>query len=124
MATSDENHVTVVGMEKAPLERVLGDKVGNIIRKGVESKGVRFYMSAGVERAEPSALNPSNVGWVRLEDGTMLEADLVILGVGVAPATGYLQGNAAVQLEKDGSLKVDDSFSAVGLEDVYVEPGK
>ncbi|KAK3291405.1 cytochrome P450 [Chaetomium fimeti] len=119
VATSNGNDVTVVGMEKAPLERVLGERVGNFIRKGVEGKGVKFYMSAGVEKAEPSASDPSNVGSVHLKDGTTLEADLVILGVGVAPATGYLKGNDAVQLEQDGSLKVNESFSVVGLEDVY-----
>ncbi len=119
VATSNGNDVTVVGMEKAPLERVLGEQVGNIIKKGVEAKGVKFYLSAGVDKAEPSAADPSNVGSVYLKDGTKLDADLVILGVGVAPATEYLKDNGAVQLERDGSLKVDEAFSVVGLQDVY-----
>ncbi|KAK3317143.1 cytochrome P450 [Cercophora scortea] len=118
-ATAAGNDVTIVGMEKAPLERVLGEKVGNIIKKGIESKGVKFYMSAGVEKAEPSASDPSRVGFVHLKDGTKLEADLVILGVGVAPATEYLKDNSVVRLEQDGSLKTDESFSVVGLKDVY-----
>ena len=119
VATANGNDVTVVGMEKAPLERVLGEQVGNIVKKGVEAKGVKFYLSAGVDRAEPSASNPANIGTVYLQDGTALEADLVILGVGVAPATEYLKENSAVQLERDGSLKVDEAFSVVGLKDVY-----
>ncbi|KAK3682978.1 cytochrome P450 [Podospora appendiculata] len=118
-ATAAGNDVTVVGMEKAPLERVLGEKVGNIIKKGIESKGVKFYMSAGVEKAEPSASDPAKVGFVHLKDGTKLEADLVILGVGVAPATEYLKDNSVVRLEQDGSLKTDESFSVIGLKDVY-----
>lgn len=119
VATSSGNDVTVVGMEKAPLERVLGEQVGNIVKKGVEAKGVKFYLSAGVEKAEPSASNPSSVGFVHLKDGTKLEADIVILGVGVAPATEYLKDNSVVRLEGDGSLKTDESFSVVGLKDVY-----
>jgi NADPH-dependent 2,4-dienoyl-CoA reductase/sulfur reductase-like enzyme len=119
VATANGNDVTVVGMEKAPLERVLGEKVGNIIKKGVEAKGVKFYLSAGVEKAEPSAKNSSNVGSVHLKDGTKLEADIVILGVGVAPATEYLKDNGVVRLEPDGSLKVDETFSVIGLKDVY-----
>lgn len=119
VATAAGNHVTVVGMEKAPLERVLGEKVGNIVKKGVEGKGVKFYMSAGVEKAEPSPSNPNTVGSVHLKDGTRLDADLVILGVGVAPATEYLKDNSAVRLEQDGSLKVNESFSVIGLNDVY-----
>ncbi|KAK4222790.1 apoptosis-inducing factor 1 [Podospora fimiseda] len=119
VATSKDNSVTVVGMEKVPLERVLGEKVGAIIQKGVEGKGVKFYMSAGVEKAEPSGSDPAKVGSVVLKDGTTLEADLVILGVGVAPATEYLKDNSVLQLEQDGSLKVDEYFSVVGLKDVY-----
>lgn len=119
VATAAGNDVTVVGRETAPLERVLGEKVGNILRKGVEAKGAKFYMSAGVEKAEPSVSNPLNVGSVYLHDGTKLEADLVILGVGVAPATEYLKGNSAVQFEQDGSLRVDEAFSVLGLRDVY-----
>lgn len=119
VATAAGNDVTVVGVEKAPLERVLGERVGNIVRKGVEAKGVKFYMSASVEKAGPSPSNPSVVGSVHLKDGTKLDADLVILGVGVAPATEYLKDNSAVRLEPDGSLKVDETFSVVGLKDVY-----
>ncbi|KAJ4287487.1 Apoptosis-inducing factor 1 [Collariella sp. IMI 366227] len=107
-----------IGMEIA-VATSNGNDVGNIIRKGVEAKGVKLYMSAGVEKAEPSSSNPSNVGSVYLKDGTKLEADLVILGVGVAPATEFLKDNAMVQLESDGSLKVDETFSVVGLKDVY-----
>lgn len=118
-ATAANNDVTVVGMEKAPMERVLGEKVGSLIRKGMEGKGVKFYMSAGVDKAEPSASDPSMVGSVHLKDGTKLEAELVILGVGVAPATTYLRDNKAIQLEQDGSLKTDAAFSVVGLKDVY-----
>ncbi|KAL2265086.1 hypothetical protein VTJ83DRAFT_7596 [Remersonia thermophila] len=119
VATSNGNDVTVVGMEKAPLERVLGAKVGNIVRKTIEGKGVKFFLSAGVEKAEPSPSNPGTVGSVHLKDGTKLEADLVILGVGVTPATQYLRDNRAIQLEQDGSLKVDEAFSVSGLEGVY-----
>ncbi|KAK4176539.1 hypothetical protein QBC36DRAFT_328974 [Triangularia setosa] len=119
VATSKDNNVTVVGMEKVPLQRVLGEEVGGAIQKLVESKGVKFYMSAGVEKAEPSDSDPSVVGSVHLKDGTKLDADLIILGVGVVPATEYLKDNSVVRLEQDGSLKVDESFSVVGLKDVY-----
>lgn len=119
VATSAGNTVTVVGMEKAPLERVLGEQVGNLVKKGVEAKGVKFYLSAGVDKAEPSTSDPTKVGAVLLKDGTRLDADIVILGVGVAPATEYLKDNSVVKLEGDGSLKTDESFSVVGLKDVY-----
>ncbi|KAM0254389.1 hypothetical protein ACHAQJ_006858 [Trichoderma viride] len=118
-ATGGDNSVTVVGMEKVPLERVLGEQVGAGIQKALEGKGIKFYLSAGVDRAEPSNSDPSKVGAIYLKDGTKLEADLVILGVGVSPETTYLRSNSAVQLEKDGSLQTDANFAVKGLADVY-----
>ncbi|KAF3760883.1 hypothetical protein M406DRAFT_296367 [Cryphonectria parasitica EP155] len=118
-ATAADNQVTIIGMESVPLERVLGKKIGAALQKALEGKGVKFYMDASVDKAEPSKADPSNVGAVALKDGTSLEADLVILGVGVAPATQYLKDNSIVKLEEDGSLKTDENFSVVGLKDVY-----
>ncbi|KAI8303302.1 Apoptosis-inducing factor 1, partial [Colletotrichum sp. SAR11_59] len=118
-ATAKDNDVTVIGMEKVPLERVLGEKVGAGIQKSLEKNGVKFHMNAGVEKAEPSGSDPSNVGAVHLKDGTKLEADLVILGVGVAPATEFLKENKVIRLEQDGSIKTDENFLIVGLKDVY-----
>lgn len=110
-----ENDVSIIGMEKAPLERVMGEEVGKIFQKNLEKSGVKFYMSAAVDKATPSSHDPSKVGAVHLKDGTELPADLVILGIGVRPATDYLRGNPAVTLEKDGSLRTDESFAVNGL---------
>ncbi|TQV92287.1 hypothetical protein V2A60_006975 [Cordyceps javanica] len=118
-ATSKDNTVTVVGMEKTPLDRILGEQVGAAVQKTYESKGVKFHLNAGVDKAEPSGSDPSNVGAVYLKDGTKIEADLVILGVGVSPATEYLRDNSVIRLEDDGSLRTDDNFLVQGLKDVY-----
>jgi NADPH-dependent 2,4-dienoyl-CoA reductase/sulfur reductase-like enzyme len=118
-ATAKENTVTVIGMEKAPLERVMGEEVGKIFQKTLEGNGVKFYMNASVEKAVPSKSDPSKVGGIELKDGTVLEADLVILGVGVGPATTFLKENKAVELQKDGSLKTNEYFEVDGLSGVY-----
>jgi NADPH-dependent 2,4-dienoyl-CoA reductase/sulfur reductase-like enzyme len=97
----------------------MGKKVGKIFRGLLEKNGVKFMMGASVEKATPSKNDSSKVGAVLLKDGTSLEADLVIEGVGVAPATEYLKDNSSVTLEKDGSLRTDESFVVNGLKDVY-----
>ncbi|KAI9825677.1 MAG: hypothetical protein M1832_001021 [Thelocarpon impressellum] len=114
-----ENEVTVVGMEKVPLERVMGAEVGKVFRSALEKNGVKFYMEAGVDKAGAALTDSSKVGSVFLKDGTQLPADLVILGVGVAPATEFLKGSQEVQLEKDGSVKTDERFAVEGLRDVW-----
>ena len=118
-ALSKENEVSIIGMESAPLERVMGAEVGKIFQNTLSKNGVKFYMGASVDSATPSSSDPRAAGAVKLKDGTTLEADLVILGIGVAPATGYLKDNSAIQLEKDGSIKTDESFAVNGLSDVY-----
>jgi NADPH-dependent 2,4-dienoyl-CoA reductase/sulfur reductase-like enzyme len=118
-AVAKDNDVTVVGMEEAPLERVMGKEVGAIFQKSLEKNGVKFKMSAGVEKAAPSESDSSKVGSIELKDGTSLPADLVILGTGVGPATTFLKDNSSVELQKDGSLKTDEHFAVTGLKDVY-----
>jgi NAD(P)H-nitrite reductase large subunit len=86
-AVAKGNDVTVVGMEKAPLERIMGEEVGRIFQKSLEKNGVKFKMSAGVEKAVASESDSSKVGGITLKDGTTLPADLVILGTGVGPGT-------------------------------------
>ena len=118
-ALAKENNVTIIGMEKAPLERVMGEQVGKIFQKKLESSGVKFHMNAGVAKATPSSSDSKKVGAVHLKDDTELPADLVILGVGVAPATEFLKSSKEVTLEKDGSIKTDAAFAVESVKDVY-----
>ena len=118
-ALAKENNVTVVGMEKAPLERVMGTEVGKIFQSTLEKNGVKFHMEAGVEKATPSSSDSRKVGAVHLKDGTELQADLVILGIGVFPSTQYLNDCKEIKLEKDGSLRTNESFEVTGVKDVY-----
>ncbi|KAL8688750.1 MAG: hypothetical protein Q9218_005414 [Villophora microphyllina] len=116
---SSNNDVTVIGMESTPLEAVMGKEVGKVFQKLISGKGVKFHMEASVDSAKPSKDDSSKVGSVSLKDGTNLEADLVILGIGVTPATEYLQNNSAIQLEKDGSIKTKETFEVEGQPGVY-----
>ncbi|KAL4814584.1 hypothetical protein BDW67DRAFT_192108 [Aspergillus spinulosporus] len=114
-ALSKDNEVTIVGQESAPMERVMGTEVGRIFQRNLEKAGVKFKLSAGVAKATPSNEETRKVGAVHLQDGTVIPADVVVLGVGVRPATDFLQGNQAITLERDGSIKVDEHFSVPGL---------
>ena len=74
-ALAKENNVTLVGMEDAPLERVMGKQVGQIFQKMLEKNGAKFYMGASVDSAIPTskvanAVGMSSVGAVKLKDGT------------------------------------------------------
>lgn len=115
-----KHKVSVIGMESEPCEAVFGAKIGKVFKGLLEKNGVKFYMKAQVSHASPSSSDKSKVGAVHLKDGTELPAELVVEGVGIGPATEYLkEASGGPQLEKDGSVRVDDTFAVPGLKDVY-----
>ncbi len=69
--------VTIVAPEPVPLGVALGDEVGSYVRTLHEAKGVTFRLGARPARIDAHT--------VTLDDGTELEADLVVVGVGVKP---------------------------------------
>jgi NADPH-dependent 2,4-dienoyl-CoA reductase/sulfur reductase-like enzyme/nitrite reductase/ring-hydroxylating ferredoxin subunit len=71
--------VAVVGRDSVPLRKVLGTEMGNLVRETHEAHGVKFHLGR-----TPSAIHE---GHVQLDDGTKLECDLVVVGVGVRPNT-------------------------------------
>ena len=70
--------VDVVGLEKIPLERVVGPELGTYVRKLHESKGVTFHLEVSASSIDPDG--------VTLKSGDCLKADLVVIGVGVKPS--------------------------------------
>ncbi len=75
--------VNVVAPEAVPMERVLGPEVGNFFRKLHEEHGVTFHLGTTVASIDEQS--------VTLEDGARLQADLVVVGVGVRPATSLAE---------------------------------
>lgn len=82
-------HVTVVEAAPVPLERALGREMGRICAALHTDHGVRLLCGAGVAGLEGTG----RVTGVRLADGRLLPADVVVVGVGVRPATDWLAGS-------------------------------
>jgi len=99
--------VTVVGMEKVPFERVLGVEVGTAIQKLHESKGVKFCLLKTVKEFQGDTM----VRAVVLDDGTVLDAGVVVIGAGVIPATSFIK-SGPVQISRDQSIIVDKFLRA------------
>lgn len=97
--------VSVVAPEDVPFARVFGERVGAALQSLHEQHGVTFHLGATVE----SFAGHGHVDQVTLSTGETLDADIVLVGIGVRPATDILDG---VALEDDGSVRVDATFSA------------
>ena len=69
--------VAVVGKGSLPLEKILGRELGQLIRKTHEEHGVKFHLGR-----TPAVIKDRHV---QLDDGTTLDCDLVVVGIGVRP---------------------------------------
>ncbi|MGF6314527.1 FAD-dependent oxidoreductase [Pseudomonas frederiksbergensis] len=105
--------VTVLARHAIPFEAHFGDAVGKAIRALHEANGVVFHTDGEAAQIEGTG----KVEAVLLDNGQRLPADLVLVGIGVTPATAPF---ADLPKEKDQSLKVDggmrvtDGLWAVG----------
>jgi NADPH-dependent 2,4-dienoyl-CoA reductase/sulfur reductase-like enzyme/nitrite reductase/ring-hydroxylating ferredoxin subunit len=102
--------VTVVAPDQTPFEKTLGGEIGALFQKIHEDNGVRFRLGAKAARIT----GDGKVAAVELETGEKIDADLVVVGVGVKPATDFLVG---VNLHKDGGVVVDEHLRATA--DLY-----
>jgi NADPH-dependent 2,4-dienoyl-CoA reductase/sulfur reductase-like enzyme/nitrite reductase/ring-hydroxylating ferredoxin subunit len=92
--------VTVAGRGSIPLLRQLGPEIGGMLMQAQEEKGVGFRLGRTPVRLE----GDGRVRAVVLDDGEALAADLVVVGLGIKPATDILQG---VTVNVDGSVTTD-----------------
>ena len=92
--------VTLVEMADRILQRVAAPETSDYFRALHQSHGVTIREGVGLDRL----LGDGQVTGARLSDGTELAADLVIVGVGISPATGLAE---AAGLEIENGIKVD-----------------
>ncbi|MEZ0604134.1 FAD-dependent oxidoreductase [Paraburkholderia sp. IW21] len=98
--------VTVISPEKVPFARQFGERAGTMLRELHERNGVVFRLEAKVASLEGEE---GNVHEVMLESGNHVAADIVLLGTGVTPATGFVEG---LPLQKDGGVIVNAGMQA------------
>lgn len=89
-----------------PFEKVLGPEVSAFLKRLHEEHGVVFHLGESVSSISPVA--------VRLKSGTELPADLVVVGIGVRPATRLAE---SAGLRADRGILVDERLetSAKGI---------
>lgn len=104
-------HVTVLEGFDAPLVRGLGAEMGQAVGDVHRRHGVEIRCNVRVDGFEGT----TRVTGVRLADGDVVPADVVIIGVGVAPATGWLESSGLTL--RDGV--VCDEFLCAGPDTVF-----
>ncbi len=102
--------VTVLEALPSALLRGLGAELGSWVSEHFVSRGVDVRCGVGVK----SLLGDSRIRGVELADGSQLDADVVVVGIGVAPVCDWLEGSG-VEL-RDGV--VCDASGGTSLPDV------
>jgi 3-phenylpropionate/trans-cinnamate dioxygenase ferredoxin reductase component len=97
--------VTILEALPVPLGRALGDEMGAVMGELHGDHGVDLRVGVGVAGFEGG----DRVTHVRLADDTLVDADLVVVGIGVTPNTGWLEGSG---LALDDGLVCDASTRA------------
>ena len=97
--------VVLVEPQPAPLASVLGEQVGQLVARLHRAEGVDVRTGVGVRGVRGEA---GHVSAVELSDGTVLEADLVVIGIGSRPATDWLAGSEVDLADSDKGVLCDE----------------
>jgi 3-phenylpropionate/trans-cinnamate dioxygenase ferredoxin reductase subunit len=81
--------VTVLEALPQPMVRGLGPEIGAVCGALHRDHGVDLRLGVSVE----AVVGDGRVEGVRLADGTVIAADLLVVGIGVIPSTDWLEGS-------------------------------
>lgn len=96
--------VTIVDQARTPLAHMLGEAVGKYVQSIHEDQGEKFRLGRSIVGFDGSR--------VTLDDDSVLETDLLVIGAGVKPRTALAKGAGLALDAADGGVSVDDRLES------------
>jgi len=110
-AAYGDKKITLIGSNSAPLSAVGSDKLSAKLTTLLSQQNVTHLSNTkAVKQSDTS---------VKLDNGKILKADLVITAIGAKPNTEWLKPNNKNLLDEKGFIKVDDYLRVEGTENVF-----
>ncbi|MFJ4652881.1 NAD(P)/FAD-dependent oxidoreductase [Nocardia sp. NPDC088792] len=110
-------HVTLVEPQATPLAAALGTEVGALVARLHTEEGVDVRCGIGVESLVTEG---DTVRGVRLTDGTVIDAGLVVIGVGSVPVTDWLADSGIpLAAPADGGGVLTDDTGRTSVDGVW-----
>uniref|UniRef100_A0A8C7QMU4 Rieske domain-containing protein n=1 Tax=Oncorhynchus mykiss TaxID=8022 RepID=A0A8C7QMU4_ONCMY len=110
--TDKASSITVIGSSELPYQKTLGPEIGKVTMMMLAEKDVAFYMNDNVSEVRGEN---GKVKEVVLKSGTVIPADVLIVGIGVIPNSEFLQGTP-IAMDSKSSVIVDKCMRTNVLE--------
>jgi NADPH-dependent 2,4-dienoyl-CoA reductase/sulfur reductase-like enzyme len=107
-------NVTIIEATQFPLERAIGREMGTVLSDMHARNGTELKCGVSISDIKTEA---GRITSVVLSDGTEVATDLMLVSIGVIPATSWLQGSG-IELRPDGSIACDE-FLQTNLKGVF-----
>jgi nitrite reductase (NADH) large subunit len=104
--------VTVVHVMDSLMERQLDKPAAGLLKTALESRGIRFLLEANTAEI----LGSDRVTGLRFKDGGVIDADLVVMAVGIRPNFELAK---AAGLHCERALVVDDTLQSLSDPRIY-----
>jgi nitrite reductase (NADH) large subunit len=111
--------VTVVHLMPWLMDRQLDEAAAQLLQQSLEERGLRFRLSAQTEALighDAPAQGKGRVRAVRLQDGSEIPADLVVVAAGIRPDTALAE---RIGLHCQGGIVVSDTLQSVTDPRIY-----
>ncbi len=110
--------VTVVHVMPWLMERQLDQVAGQLLQKSLEERGIQFLIGAQTERLVGSSADGESgrVKAVRFKDGSTVDADLVVMAVGIRPNTELAE---SMRVHCNRGIVVNDTLQTVTDARIY-----
>lgn len=97
-------HVDIIEALPVPLSHTFGPLVGSWCAEMHVDAGVNLHCGVTVDSFEGT----SRLEGLKLSNGKLIECDVAVVGIGVTPATGWLEGSG---LELDNGVLCDETLA-------------